>query len=470
MTDLATVLTNTVICIYIFQLSSMLFVQLYHYFRCNNKEEELVLISSVSRYDVEQVLEEVKKAHTKKQLIIITDTKIVGNNSTRRQIHDLCDTLDITSKTIKVSGASGAYMLIKQESLIVHDIFTKEDLEMFVRFTKLPIDKRLVVSEPDFLYKMNVLNNFHLKHGKPGEVSPNKFLELFKEVKLAAEMQGKTLSGFINHIENQIIEYIKIKPGYQKFSTEKIEPKKKNDKSNNLNQQMQGMNPYKVGANTFWGISIDIKSANYNTLRLYDPSIVGGTESWSDFVELFTLVEFFAYAKTFRQQVLGKLNAKRIQRKQMDTLKSIIEPLQNVGIDILAPGNGNINSDEIIISATNENVIEMYQKIRTVIDKQLNPEIWRVEIFATEPLIYKPTSGFYPFVRYTIKDIYTDLDVLGQDIIDLYFEKSWVQFCCVPKVYMTQVIKEWLGEPIIDMDLRFSDEYGNIHTFDHPIV
>jgi len=420
---------------------------------------EMRLIDSKKGLNLQDILNQLDELKELGIGMIITDPKIVSSNDYRRQIHDKCRNLDMTSQKMKPSGAQGVFLSIRPESPIIACGLTKDELEMFVRMARISIDKRLLSSKRVFSYKMKIQNEFDEKHGKPGSKTAYEFFDMFLEVKTAAVAKGLSIQDFVGQIERKVIEHIKAKEGYTKFSTEKIETKKGKKIGN-----MQGTNPYKVGVKEFWGISIDIKSANFNVLRLYDGLIVDGSKTWIEFMKQFTDLEFFGYAKTFRQQVLGKLNAKRIQGRQKDLLKSIVQPLQDIGISI----DGNINSDEIIISVNQDDesiphemvfddAWEMQEKIVEVLNASPYPDIWRVEVFRVQPLIETPETVFYPFVR----DTFTDHDDM---------RKFWTQFRCVSKVYMTQVINFWKKGKVDNGDLLFADEFGNIHTFDYPII
>ena len=59
-------------------------------------------------------------------------------------------------------------------------------------------------------------------------------------------------------------------------------------------------------------LSFDMIKANFQALRYVDPSIVRDCETWEEFVACFTDVKYLASAKQVRQEVLGKLNGKRL--------------------------------------------------------------------------------------------------------------------------------------------------------------
>ena len=153
---------------------------------------------------------------------------------------------------------------------------------------------------------------------------------------------------------------------------------------------------------------------------------------------------------------MGKLNSKRISNREKDLLKELVVQLIKADIKI----DGNVNSDELIVYSTKDEIPELYEKLVEVISKSPYPEIWRLNAFRTRPVLEFPNSGFYPF----IKAIYP---VIGYG--DWHHIYS-LEICCCPKIYMTQVMKYLMKEEIEKEDLIFGDEYGNLHTFDYPLI
>ena len=76
-------------------------------------------------------------------------------------------------------------------------------------------------------------------------------------------------------------------------------------------------------------ISFDMVKANFQALRYVDPSIVRDCETWEEYVSKFTDIPYIAAAKQVRQEVLGKLNGKRLaaieRRIANDFAKVLVE-------------------------------------------------------------------------------------------------------------------------------------------------
>jgi hypothetical protein len=423
------------------------------------RESEVILIGPDNLLTIDALFEMIKRIKETNTTIIITDPDLL-NDGMRRQIHIRCQELDVSSRKVMPSGPSGLFMVIEprspfvmigmtvDDSSIMLPGLTVQDLELFVRLAGCSIDKKLLTSRKAFQYKLSILDEFHLEHGNPGSPSPKRMFELFIGLKRRALDADQDVITFMSNISKQIEDYIKGTEQYKAFNESKeMAPKrvKQDDKIG-----MHSTNPYRVGVNEFWGISIDIKSANYNVLRLFDPQIVGNTTSWSEFVKMFTDDEFLMQSKPFRQETLGKLNASRIATRQKMMLATLVTLLQNATVDI----DGNINSDELIIPVHKNDAVKLLEKVKQIISQTEHPEIWRVDLFRVRPILSHPTTAFYPFVR----DTFTDNG------------KFWSSFACTPKLYMTQVIKYYMKKPIERGDLLFGDEFGNIHTFDYPII
>ena len=182
----------------------MLFLHEYMTTHSKTKTSMSFLIDSESKYPINIIQNIIKKCKEQNRTVIITDTTIINNNETRKLIHEQCNKLDMTSTTIKPSGSSGAFMLIKPYSEIIDNYLNKDELALFVRMSKLPIDKKLLVSRSLFINKLEVLTRFHERFGKRGMLSPIEMYDLFLEMK----KEGKSLINYISGIGNTITNYI----------------------------------------------------------------------------------------------------------------------------------------------------------------------------------------------------------------------------------------------------------------------
>jgi hypothetical protein len=94
-------------------------------------------------------------------------------------------------------------------------------------------------------------------------------------------------------------------------------------------------------------ISFDMVKANFQALRYVDPSIVRDCETWEEYVSKFTDIPYIAAAKQVRQEVLGKLNGKRLAAIEKRTANEFAKEFQ-YRLSIYGFSLFSIKTDEII--------------------------------------------------------------------------------------------------------------------------
>jgi hypothetical protein len=70
---------------------------------------------------------------------------------------------------------------------------------------------------------------------------------------------------------------------------------------------------YRPEWNGAYMISLDMISANFSSLKYYNPALVRNCTSWNEFLSQFTSIKYFHESKFFRQLVFGSLNTKKQQ-------------------------------------------------------------------------------------------------------------------------------------------------------------
>lgn len=58
-------------------------------------------------------------------------------------------------------------------------------------------------------------------------------------------------------------------------------------------------------------ISVDLRKANFNTLKYFDDSIFGGAKTWEEFISTFTDSEHIIESKYIRQVIFGNCESKK---------------------------------------------------------------------------------------------------------------------------------------------------------------
>lgn len=177
-------------------------------------------------------------------------------------------------------------------------IFNRDLANRFVSDYKFPIP---ITSDKDlFFYYLSL---FEEKYGTMTkylelislindnfEGNPNKFLEEYYNVRENIIQSMLRNPFFINFNEKMDMNVFAIK-----------------DKPNNISSS----NIYNCDNINKTFISIDLKKANFQSLRSVNPNIVLNALTYEDFIGLFTNLDYIKDSKYTRQVIFGKLNPKR---------------------------------------------------------------------------------------------------------------------------------------------------------------
>lgn len=100
-------------------------------------------------------------------------------------------------------------------------------------------------------------------------------------------------------------------------------------------------------------LSIDIKMANWESLKKYDPSFVNELgDTYSDLLNKFNVPEVFHRSKQLRQYIFGNLNPKRQIKAQRVMIEDLMNGLYRYNLKVEC-----IKTDEVIYSF--ENIAEI---------------------------------------------------------------------------------------------------------------
>ena len=100
-------------------------------------------------------------------------------------------------------------------------------------------------------------------------------------------------------------------------------------------------------------LSIDIKMANWESLKKYDPSFVNELgDTYSDLLNKFDVPEVFHRSKQLRQYIFGNLNPKRQIKAQRVMIEDLMNGLSRYNLKVEC-----IKTDEVIYSF--ENIAEI---------------------------------------------------------------------------------------------------------------
>lgn len=96
-------------------------------------------------------------------------------------------------------------------------------------------------------------------------------------------------------------------------------------------------------------LSIDIKMANWESLKKYDPSFVNELgDSYSDLLNKFDVPEVFHRSKQLRQYIFGNLNPKRQIKSQRVMIEDLMNGLSKYNLKVEC-----VKTDEVIYSFEN---------------------------------------------------------------------------------------------------------------------
>lgn len=177
-------------------------------------------------------------------------------------------------------------------------------------------------------------------------------------------------------------------------------------------------------------LSIDIKKANWISLKNYDPEFLNELgNSYEDLLRKFDMPEIFNYSKQFRQFIFGNLNPKKQCRIQRNIIENeVINILDKFKLEVAC-----VKNDEVIYSLDS---LEYVEEIFKIIDKNK----FNIKIFITK----------------RIEDFRINTNINADGDI-LYSEISG----CNGNHYFLNIKKYLLEEPIDIRDLYFRMD-GNV--------
>jgi hypothetical protein len=196
-------------------------------------------------------------------------------------------------------------------------------------------------------------------------------------------------------------------------------------------------------------VSFDMVKANFQALRYVDPSIVRDCETWEEYVSKFTDIPYIAAAKQVRQEVLGKLNGKRLaaieRRIANEFAKEFKDRLGIYGFSLFS-----IKTDEIIFKFDgSEKQFESFK----VLDQEFQGFKFRANKFRLHMRVFKRALSDKRIVVYEKED---------------YLNARRRILKAVPAIYYPQVYKLLNGMKIDPSDLKFHHN-NDLCSFEYPL-
>ena len=297
-------------------------------------------------------------------------------------------------------------------------IITNNIKKRFIKDYNLPIS---VLEEESFQYFMDLYDPLY------------NIKEKYKILNEAVEIFGdeQTFLNAFNKLTNLIIDDISNKDAYKKLSNDRVpciyNPVKSHDISTRSIYHDDFVDKYII--------SIDLKHANFNSFKLYNPELVNNKETYNDFISEYTDIEYLIQSKQLRQVIFGNMLPKKQQRIQKCIIQEICDDIINkcegFSFDVMKAG-----TDEVLITNfSSESGDDESANLFVKIVESAVPDKYR-NIIKSQKFKLKRAHPEKPFF---IKE----------------FGEGKVEFKGTPVIFFPQVFKHYFNIPLTDADLTF---------------
>ncbi|WP_297419039.1 hypothetical protein [Clostridium sp.] len=304
-------------------------------------------------------------------------------------------------------------------------MYSHKVLKRFVKDYSLPIQ---IVQEPYFTY----------------------FVELYNEqykTKEKLNLLDKALENF-NSDEEFLAEYYKIRDNiiktieatdvYQEYNTMKL------DKYTVPNNGYPKHDIFNMGNVNKYFMSIDLKKANFQALKWFNPEIVLNCESYAELLGKFTDLEYMKESKYLRQVIFGNMNPKRQVKLERYITEQILNYLLTTPF-FIETDIRMVSNDEIIFEISHEDSLcIMTDKLINDIKNNLNFDV-DIETFKL--------NNIEGSTKFFVKE---------------FKNKNGYELMCIPLVYHSQIYKKYNDLPMEDNDLLFYYE-NQVCKFINPL-
>jgi len=237
-----------------------------------------------------------------------------------------------------------------------------------------------------------------------------------------------------SELRHRMIDYISGKPAYAALE---------NDDLPDIKTQNHGVRQENIYNTNNVGqlmISVDMKTANFQSLRYYDESLTDGETDFDSFVQKFNQHPYFQKSKMLRQVIFGKLNTKKQQRISRFLLDGVLKNTIDAGIAI--EHLRLLGSDEFMVMSSEDRHEDDLRKIETVVNN--SKVVLRVHSF-------------------WLRKVHPDYDFMVKE-----WTGSSPSFKNTPSFFFPQVVKYYLGMEIEERDMVFIHE-GRLASFKEPL-
>ena len=310
-------------------------------------------------------------------------------------------------------------------------LYNKELAKRFISDFNLPIP---LINEELFFYHLNLYEDDYKS------LSRYIVLELLINTRFNGDC-NKFLEEYYN-IREAIITTVSNSEAFQKFNTMDMKAFTITDKLNITDKNIY----HQDNIGKFF-ISIDLKQANFHTLKKIDKDIVLGADTYEDFIGTFTDLDYVKKSKNTRQEIFGKLNPNR----HMTAEKYFITEIYKKVIDVYPYINGHcvcMSADEIIFN------IEFLRFNDKLFCYSFRSEIERI----AQELGFKVHVEFFHLYGFNL------LFKESKSVRDTFYIKEYFategkfKLIAAPLPYHAIMYKLYNGIPLVENDYHFNYE------------
>jgi len=353
-------------------------------------------------------------------------------NKQRAAVHDYASKIPgIYTESISTNTSSLKMIKVWRGDMknVPHAI-DSHDIEAFVIYSDIPVPCPHV----DFI-------NSYVETLDPLYDSVRRW-DLYK-----SEYRTILTKGTINEASKKIRSNIQQHPSFAKLLSQRH-----NASQNQLDREIY---IYDNIGKTF--MSIDIRCANFSILQYMCPDIFGGA-TWEEYVARFTTSKFIQESKPFREIVLGGIGYSKIsnaiQSQIIHDIHLLVAKQMELKI-VMKKGDEvvyELDTDLVEQEGFAASMVKLYE----MISSQKFGNIFHLKIFKLENLEKKP--------YYIKKYVWNSSDPTMTS--NLLWHK--IEFKCVPKKFIIQALRKYLGQPVKNEELYFMDD-GILAKYEYPV-
>ncbi len=235
-----------------------------------------------------------------------------------------------------------------------------------------------------------------------------------------------------NNVKDRAIDDIKNSAGYKLFNEMDM---KKFQVGDSLRKITSKDIYHESNVGKFF-ISIDMRQANFNTLKSFSADIFNNRESWEQFIRQYTDCKHIVESKYVRQVIMGNCNPGRHITYEKYLMSLALQKL--IDLELISINNVMMFSNDEIIIVCNNLPLNEQLEIRNKILSSIGEDKYRVEFFKL-------------------------VDLNGFGYVKLYTNKK-MDFKCVEPEFLPMILRKLKGEVISEFDKRFWFK-GEICTF-----